>query len=362
LRSNRQQGESLLPPETFGPMRAPTTERGGAGPAEVPPAGGGAMRAAVLRAPGAVALVPAPVPVPGPGEVRVRLAGCGVCASNVPPYEGRPWFSYPFAPGDLGHEGWGWVDAAGPGVRGLARGQPVAALSYRAYAEYDLAPATQVLPLPDALAGHPFPGEPLGCALNVYRRAAIRPRQWVAVVGAGFLGALLIQLASTAGARVIALARSVQARARAARMGADYTAAPDEDAVARIEAWTAGALCPRVIEVTGAQAPLDLAGRITAVRGRLVVAGFHQDGPRQVDLSLWNWRGLDVVNAHERHPARYMDGMRQAVEAVREGRLDPAPLYTHRLPLERLGEALELARTRPPGFVKALVLTGAACA
>ena len=37
---------------------------------------------------------------------------------------------------------------------------------------------------------------------------------------------------------------------------------------------------------------------LTRVRGRLVVAGYHQDGPRQVDMQLWNWRGLDVINAH----------------------------------------------------------------
>ena len=61
-----------------------------------------------------------------------------------------------------------------------------------------------------------------------------------------------------------------------------------------------------------------LAGDVTGVRGRLVIAGFHQDGPRTVDLQLWNWRGIDVVNAHERAPAVALDGIRQA--AARLGR------------------------------------------
>jgi threonine dehydrogenase-like Zn-dependent dehydrogenase len=91
------------------------------------------------------------------------------------------------------------------------------------------------------------------------------------------------------------------------------------------------------------------------VRGRLVVAGFHQDGPRTIDLQGWNWRGLDVVNAHERDERVRLDGIRAAVEAVADGRLDPSPLYTHVLPLEEVGVAFELARTRPEGFVKALV-------
>jgi threonine dehydrogenase-like Zn-dependent dehydrogenase len=76
---------------------------------------------------------------------------------------------------------------------------------------------------------------------------------------------------------------------------------------------------------------------------------------RQVNVQLWNWRGLDVINAHERDPQAYIDGMREAVELMHQGVLDPEPLYTHRLPLDRLGEALELTRTRPQGFMKALV-------
>ena len=69
-----------------------------------------------------------------------------------------------------------------------------------------------------------------------------------------------------------------------------------------------------------------------------------------------DWRGLDVVNAHERDPAVYVEGMRAAVDAVVAGELDPRSLYTHVLPLERLDEAFELVRTRPDDFVKAIVM------
>jgi NADPH:quinone reductase len=75
-----------------------------------------------------------------------------------------------------------------------------------------------------------------------------------------------------------------------------------------------------------------------------------------VNMQLWNWRGLDVINAHERDPRAYLDGMRAAVDAVARGTLDPSPLYTHRFPLDRLGDALEATRTRPDGFLKALVV------
>jgi threonine dehydrogenase-like Zn-dependent dehydrogenase len=74
-----------------------------------------------------------------------------------------------------------------------------------------------------------------------------------------------------------------------------------------------------------------------------------------VNVQLWNWRGIDVVNAHERDPRVYAEGIKGAVELIRNGVLDPAPLYTHRVGLDELGRALELTRTRPDGFVKALV-------
>jgi threonine dehydrogenase-like Zn-dependent dehydrogenase len=114
-------------------------------------------------------------------------------------------------------------------------------------------------------------------------------------------------------------------------------------------------LCDRVIEAIGKQRPLDLAAELTRERGRLIIAGYHQDGPRQVNMQLWNWRGIDVINAHERDPLVYMQGIRDAIDAVATGRLDPAPLYTHRFPLDRLDDALNATRDRPDGFLKALV-------
>ena len=55
----------------------------------------------------------------GPGEARVRLEGCGVCGSNLPVWEGRPWFQYPLDPGTPGHEGWGVIEEVGEGLQGM---------------------------------------------------------------------------------------------------------------------------------------------------------------------------------------------------------------------------------------------------
>jgi threonine dehydrogenase-like Zn-dependent dehydrogenase len=293
------------------------------------------MRAAVVDAPGKASVRLAPVREPGEGEVVVRIEGCGVCASSLPIWEGRPWFAYPLAPGAPGHEGWG-VE--------LASGRRVAFLSEQAFSEYAVVADDAMVALPPELDGVPFPGEALACAVNVFRRSSVRAGDTVAVVGAGFLGLLLVALCVGAGVDTLAFSRRDQSRALARELGAVTPREPRDES------------CDVVIEAAGVQETLDLAARLCRVRARLVIAGYHQDGRRSVDLQLWNWRGLDVVNAHERDRMVVLQGMHAAIEAVVVGRLDPQPLYTHVLPLERLAEAFELARTRPDGFVKALVV------
>ncbi len=317
------------------------------------------MRAALLEAPGKSRVEVVARPAPGPREVLLRLEGCGVCASSLPVWEGREWFRYPLPPGAPGHEGWGRIEALGAEVTGLAIGDRVAALTYRAHAEFDLADAAAVVPLPAALDGVPLPGEPLGCAVNIFRRSGICAGQTVAIVGIGFLGALLTRLAERAGARVIAISRRPFALEVARSAGAQETL-PMDDPVRVIEAvqrLTDGQGCERVIEAVGLQGPLDLASELTAVRGRLVIAGYHQDGLRQVNMQSWNWRGIDVINAHERDPAQYVEGIRAAIGLITEGSLDPSAFFTHRFALDQLGEALELTRTRPDGFLKAVVVS-----
>lgn len=315
------------------------------------------MQAAVVLAPGVVEIQPVDLPAPAAGQVRIRLEGCGLCASNIPVWEGREWFTYPQAPGGLGHEGWGTVEAVGPGVTTLAVGDRVAGLTYHSYAAYDLADADHLVQLPAALAGQPFPGEPLGCAMNIFRRSDIRAGHTVAIVGIGFLGALLVQLAKHAGARVIALSKRPFSLEVARRCGADEVIQLDDHyrVIEEVKQLTHGQFCERVIECTGKEWPLNLAGELCAERGRLIIAGFHQDGLRQVNVQLWNWRGLDVINAHERDPREYLNGIRAAIEAVAQGVLRPAALYTHHYPLADLQQAFNQLTSRPEGFVKALI-------
>jgi threonine dehydrogenase-like Zn-dependent dehydrogenase len=264
---------------------------------------------------------------------------------------------FPTKPGALGHEGWGVIDAIGENVADFDIGDRVTFLSGKSYAEFDIAQASDVVRLPESLAKTRFPGEPFGCAMNIFRRSDIQAGQTVAIVGIGFLGAILVRLASGAGARVIAVSRRQESLGLATRMGASETIAMHDhwQIIDQVKQLTGERMCERVIEAVGKQWPLDLAAELTAEAGRLVIAGYHQDGPRQVNMQLWNWRGFDVVNAHERDHAVAVQGVRDAIAAVEAGIIDPDMLITHEYPLEQLGDALDATRDRPGAFVKAVV-------
>jgi threonine dehydrogenase-like Zn-dependent dehydrogenase len=275
------------------------------------------MRAAVLTAPGRARVRERPLPEAGAGEVLVRVEGCGVCGSSLPLWEGRPWFSYPAEPGAPGHEIWGRT----------ADGRRVTGLSERGFAEHDVLREDELVELPPELDDVPFPGEALGCAVNVVRRADVRRGQALAVVGLGFLGTTVARLCELRGARVTEVRRNDE---------------PDGE-------------FERVVEAAGTQSALDTASRLVAPGGLLVLAGFHQDGPRTIDLQSWNWRGLDIVNAHERDPQRRVDGIRDAVRLAARGDLDVSSLVTHSFPLDELDEAFAAASRRGAGFLKAVV-------
>ena len=308
------------------------------------------MRAAVLLGSGRSKVAETRVASPGSGEVLLRLEGCGVCASNLPAWQGRAWFEYPMEAGSPGHEPWGRVaergDAAGPDV-----GVRVTGLSWRAYAEFDIARAEHLVPVPERYDDRPFPGEALACAMNVFERSGIERGMQVAVVGAGFIGGMLVQAATAAGASVTAFSQRQWSLDRAVDQGA-VAAMPLEEGLAEARdgrSWNC------VIECTGMQEGLDAASKLVGVRGRLVIAGYHQEGLRSIDIGEWNWKGIDVINAHERDPARYVAGVRAALEAIEQKRVDPWPLFTHSVPLDRLDDAFALMQDRPDGFTKALL-------
>lgn len=179
----------------------------------------------------------------------------------------------------------------------------------------------------------------------------------MAIVGAGFLGLLLVQLAVDADADVFVLSRRRYARDRARDLGAAATFDTEDwwGNARDVVTLTKGRGCERVIEATGMQFALDTATEMIAEYGKLIIAGYHQDGLRQINMQQWNWKAIDVVNAHERDPQHYLEGMRQGVRATEEGRIRPQDLLTHHFRFNQLNEAFKTVQERPHGFIKAWV-------
>lgn len=293
------------------------------------------------------------------GEVLVKIKGCGICASNIPVWEGRPWFDYPMSAGAPGHEGWGVIEDVGKDVTALHIGQDVSILAGDAFATHVICDTSKVVPIPKEISNKPFPGEPLGCAMNVFERSDIKEGQTIAILGVGFLGSVLIQLAKNAGAQVIAVSRRESSKNLAAEMGADkvfdwqdkdelwqYLKSENEDG------------CERVIECVGNQKALDLASEIVATRGKLIIAGYHQEDLRHINMQVWNWKGIDVINAHERDQDKYISGIKKAIKALKNNEIKIDRLLTHKFHYSQLAEALETLTQYPEGFTKAYIQNG----
>jgi NADPH2:quinone reductase len=231
-----------------------------------------------------------PVPRPGRGQVLIRVAYAGVNYGEVQHRLGD--FGPPDGVAVPGLEVSGEVAALGPGVTGLNPGDPVAAYlpDGGGYAEYAVAPADRVFPIPDGLDD----GTALALSLqgltawHLYRTCArIAGGESVLVVsGAGGVGSLAVQLAKPLGAgRVIATASSDEKRALCLELGADAAIggdASDPDALrARLLEANEGREIDVVLEMAGGPV-FDVALRAMADMGRLVVYGISSREQNEV--------------------------------------------------------------------------------
>jgi D-arabinose 1-dehydrogenase-like Zn-dependent alcohol dehydrogenase len=231
------------------------------------------MRAAVLKAPDTrLEIVEREVPEPGPGEILVKVVACGMCFSEVNQLHGHyPFARFPAAPG---HEISGVVAALGEGVDWPAVGTPVGSqFLYSScghcdycvrgdqmlcpvgreftgisvdggYAEYYLARAGYVTPIPDGL--DPVAAAPLMCAgitaFNGLRQGGATAGSKVAVLGTGGVGTMAVRFAAAMGARVAVVSRSRRSEEEMRALGAETFIATEEDDPAKaLQAWDGGA-------------------------------------------------------------------------------------------------------------------------
>ncbi len=225
----------------------------------------------VLRA------VEADRPEPGPGRVLIRSTAIGVNFGEVMMRAG----TYPVLPPlpvVLGSEVAGVVDRVGPGVPHDLRGRRVVTLQASAgYAEYAVAPADAVTPIPDGLPDdHAAAALVQGLtALGVVRDGArVRPGETVLVQAAGGgVGTLLVQMVKAAGATVVAAAGSPAKLDLARRLGADVLVDYSRPGWTDDVRAAVGGGLDVVLETTGGDVAGQSLSLLTPVTGRMVVYG-----------------------------------------------------------------------------------------
>ena len=305
-----------------------------------------------------VPLSEAPVPEPGRGQLRIQVEFWSVASGDLQvlsTHTGTRWSPHPSA---VGMEACGFIDAVGPDTPGWQCGERVSFHASQGFAEYSLCSADQAILLPRKLDSQPVPWGTLGAAIDLIQKARIVSGQTVAIVGLGFLGAILTQLAARKGARVIALSRRSEALAIAHSMGASelLCLGSPHNALHQVNKWTKNRRCDVGIDATGKPQTLALCALITADCGRIVVAEPRSRSLATIDLQTRNLPSREILRVPPPDPALQLASMRGAVDALSRGRLTPSRLFTHRVPLEDLDSAFALAKQRPEGFMRALIL------
>ncbi len=301
------------------------------------------MKYSQIIAPRRSEVIEVATPQPGPGEVAFDVKVCGVCASEL-----HPWMDeQPRYPSRRGHEPAGIVSAVGAGVTRFEVGDRVTGLCAPSFSDVAIAREIDLLPIPEGIDFEYALGEPLACLVNAQRRTRVELADRVALIGLGFMGLGLLQLLRLQGARlVITIDPREDARQKALELGADEVYHPDDVParymITRWDEWDTSGGVDVAIDATGTQAGLTLAGQMVRAHGILSILGFHQGGTRAVDVEMWNWKAIDVVNAHVRRHADLMESMRIGLELIAAGKFSFEPLISHRFGLDNVDRALPL--------------------
>ncbi len=314
------------------------------------------MKACVVAGPRKHEIVELPVPQIDENEVLIKVSVCGVCASELHPWEngiGKEFHVF-------GHEPVGVIEKVGAHVTGFQAGDRVTGLIHRAFAEYAKADYRHIVKVPDELDDLEALGEPLSCLVSGANRTPVSIGDKVAIIGTGFMGLGFMQLMKMKGAgTMIAVGLRQDALQHALRFGADAAVLPHEvDEKYKVVDWDQMDRGVNVaVEASGTQGGLDLAGEMTAVHGTMAVVGYHQGngGSRNVNMQLWNWKAIHVINAHERRNHVHMEAMKTGLELIRQGRFNMKEMITHVYRYDEVDKAFEAIKHKPQGFIKAVI-------
>jgi L-iditol 2-dehydrogenase len=309
-----------------------------------------------------------PVPQIGPGELLVKVEASGICGSDV-----MEWYRVQKAPMVLGHEVAGTIVQAGAEVSRFKEGDrmivthhvPCNACNYclsghhtvcdtlrettfepGGFSEYLRVPAINVdrgvFTMPDGLSFDEASfAEPLACVYRGQRRANIQPGQTVIVLGSGLAGLLHINLARALGAGRIIATDVVPSRLEAAgKLGADFTFLATDDVPARLREVNDGRLAELVIVCTGAPPALQQ-GLDSVDRGGTVL--FFAPTEPGVSISVpvndvFFRNDVTLTTTYAGAPG----DLATALDMIGSGRVQVAPMISHRLGLEDAALGFEL--------------------
>jgi (R,R)-butanediol dehydrogenase / meso-butanediol dehydrogenase / diacetyl reductase len=195
--------------------------------------------------------------------------------------------------------------------------------------------------------------EPVAVAVHDVRRSQLRAGEQVVVVGGGPVGLLIATVAGSDGARVLLVEPNGYRREVAAGLGLRAVDPAVTDVAATVREWTDGAGAAVAFEVSGAQAGVDTAVEVLAVRGRLVMVAIHPT-PRQVNLHRFFWRELTLVGAR----LYRREDFERAVELVASDQVPVERLISQVVPLDDVAEAFAALETG--GAMKVLIDLGSA--
>ncbi len=302
-----------------------------------------------------------------PDEVLIRVAACGVCGTDVHIYHGDKGSAQVRPPVILGHELSGVVEKVGGGVKRVSIGDHVTvdpncycgqchycrigkkqlcshlhAIGVNqdgGFAEYCYVPQAQCYKLaPEVPLALGAMAEPLACCLHGIDRAGLRIGDTVCVIGGGAIGLMMVQLAKLAGASTVVLSEPVALRREIGlSVGADYVVDPVRESLKE--------RLSDVLHVEGADCVIECAGSAAAT------AQAFEAAKRGSCLLLFS-----VPKAGSTHPLNLEDVYQKeltivgsminpdthlrAVQMINAGRIQLAPLITHRFPVEQVKEAI----------------------
>ncbi|MEV6781544.1 alcohol dehydrogenase catalytic domain-containing protein [Streptomyces sp. NPDC051098] len=330
----------------------------------------------VIERPGEHCLVHSELPVPGPGEVLVQVAAAGICRSDREIYDGRrdaAFVSYPVIPG---HEWSGTVGAVGEGVDSALVGRKTVAEGFRAcgvcgrcrcgetslctggyaetgftepgaFADWLIVPA-RLLHLLDDDADLRAAAllEPAAVIAAAVRAGRPTPGERIAVVGAGTLGLLTVQLlAACSPAELTVIDPRTERGEQARQFGATECLVPGADEAA------AHGRFDLVVETAGAPTTAASSCLLARRGGRVVLTGMFTPGATGIDPVHLSLSQLEIRSVFGASSSAWSD----AVRAFGLGLFDPAPLITHEFPLERFDEAIALVGGTDPKAGKVLL-------